>query len=111
MHPAISGLASRCSTTPGSFDIRLAVDLRIHHEVQQLDDVITQLASIDDLVDHAVVQQKLGTLKVFRQLLADSLFDDARTGEPDQRFWFGEYDVAEHRETGSDATRRRIGQY
>src|SRR5882762_9295978 len=58
-----------------------AGDVGIHHEVQRFDDVWTHLAPVEDGVDHSVTQKKLGSLKVFRQLLTDGLFDHAWTGK------------------------------
>ena len=63
-----------------------------------------------DGVDHAVVEQELGRLESFRQILAERLLDHARTGEPDHRARLGEDRVAEHRVAGAHAARRRVGE-
>ena len=45
-----------------------------------------------------MLQQKFRTLKAFRQLLADGLLDDARSGKADQRAGFGDVEIAQHGE-------------
>ena len=47
-------------------------------------------------VEHAVIQQILGALESFGQLLPDRLFHDPGTGETDQRIRFGNMDIAQH---------------
>ena len=69
-----------------------------------------QIVAMHHHVDHAMGKQVFGSLKTFRQLLADSLFNDARAGEADQRAGLGDVHVAEHRVRGGDSAGRRIGQ-
>src|SRR5215213_3162719 len=70
-----SGIDSRrCPAS--AFDIRLAVDLRVHHEVQYSNDVGAQLTAIDDRIDHAVIKKEFSLLKILRQLLTYRLFDN-----------------------------------
>src|SRR3989442_4687307 len=89
----------------------LARDVRIHHKVERLDDEGPHLAAIDDGVDHAVLQEKLGSLKIFGQLLSDRLFDHSRAGETDESFWLGQDQITEHRKTRSHASSSWIGQH
>src|SRR5512138_1361312 len=55
------------------------------HVAQQSRNQRLHFAPVDDGVDHAMLEQKLGTLEAFRQFLLDGLLDDARTGEANQR--------------------------
>src|SRR6266404_9882875 len=75
------------------------MNLRVHHEVQQSDDVVAHFTPIDNVVNHSVFEKKLGLLEVFRQLLTNSLLDNSRTSETYQRFWFGDYHISKHRKT------------
>jgi len=43
-----------------------------------------------------VFEKELGALEAFGKLLADGLFDDARSGEADQRAGLGDIQVAQH---------------
>src|SRR6185503_17348444 len=103
-------LLSRSGAT-SSFDIGFAADLGVHHEVQQQGNVVTQLATIDNLIDHSVVEKELGFLKVFREFLTDGLFDHAWPGKADECFWLSDDNVAKHRETRGHAARSWIGQH
>lgn len=47
-----------------------------------------------DTVDEAMFQKKFGLLESFRKFLSDRLFDDARSGKPDQRFWLRKDDIS-----------------
>src|ERR1043165_10280759 len=87
------------------------LDLRIHHEVERLDDEVAHLAAVNDGVEHAVFEEELGALEILRQLLTDGLFDDAWTGKTDQGFWLGDNQVAEHGEARGHAARRRVCQH
>ena len=86
------------------------LDRRRGAEAEDAGDEVLHLASIDDDVEHAVLEQKLAALESFGQRLADGLLDDARAGESDEGFRLGDVDVAEHREARRDAAGRRIGQ-
>src|SRR5215472_7444366 len=48
-----------------------------------------QLAAIDDHVDRARLEQELGALEAFGQLLADGVLDHARPSKADQRLRLG----------------------
>ena len=87
------------------------MDFGVHHEVQKLDDLIAQLSTIDDCIDHPVLEEELRALEVFWQFLSDCLFDDSWTSESDQGFRFTDDDVAQHRKTCSDTTSRWIGEH
>jgi len=71
---------------------------------------IPHLAAIDDHVDGALFEQKLGTLEALGQLLAHRLLDDARAGEADQRAGLGDDDIADEGEGGRDAAHGRVGE-
>src|SRR6186713_2729370 len=77
--------------------------LGVHHEAQQLRDVVMQLAAIDNRVDHTVVQQKLRSLEILWQFLSNGLLDNARAGKTDERLRLSENHVAKHREACRDA--------
>ena len=84
---------------------------RLRQQPAQSRDGRAQVVAMHHHVDHAVVAQIFGLLEALRQLLADGLLDDARTGEADQRAGLGDVDVAEHRVGRGDAAGRRIGQH
>src|SRR2546429_616240 len=96
---------------PRKFFGALTRDVRIHHKVERLDDEGPHLATIDDGVDHAVLQKKLGSLKVLGQLLPDRLFDHARAGETYESFRLSQDQITEHRKTCSHASGSWIGQH
>src|SRR5258705_13478588 len=96
-------LSSGCCPSTQALHLRTAGDFRIQHEVEQFDYVVAYLAAIDDCIDHAVSEQKLGFLKILRQLLPYGLFDYARSGKPDKRFGFSDDDVSEHGKAGGNA--------
>ena len=70
-----------------------------------------QLAAVDDHVDGALVEQELGALEAFRQLLADGLLDHARACKTDQCTRLCQMHIAQHRVGCRDAARGGIGQY
>ena len=49
---------------------------------------------MDDLVDHAMLELKLGALGAGRQLLLGDLLDDAWPSEADEGTRLGQHDVA-----------------
>src|ERR1700679_2631564 len=73
-------------------------------------DVGLKFLARNDGVEEAVLEQKVGVLKTFGECLTDGLFDDARTGETDERARFGNVEVAEHGVTGGDAASCGIGE-
>ncbi|OMP13937.1 hypothetical protein COLO4_00590 [Corchorus olitorius] len=94
-----------------AFAIGQCVGRLLLQERQKLGDLAAHVAAIDDHVDGTFLQQELGALEAFRQLLANGLFDHARAGKPDQRLRFGDHHVAHEREAGGHAAHGRIGQH
>ena len=84
------------------------MDFRVHHEVQNSDDVVSKFTPVDYVVDHAVFEEKLRPLKVLWQFLSDGLLDYSWSGKPDERFWFGNNYIAQHREACRHAASRRV---
>src|ERR1044072_10054945 len=82
----------------------------VHHEVEHLDDVCSKFPSIHNGIDHSVLEQKLGALKVLWEFLSNGLFDNSWTCETDQCFRLSDYHITEHGETCSDPSRGGIGQ-
>src|SRR5258705_3086535 len=103
-------LYSRARASTQAFHLRAAGDFRIQHEVEQFDNVVADLTTIDNGVNHAVFEQKLGLLKILRQLLSYGLFDHAWAGKTDQRFRFRDDNVSQHRKAGGNAARSWISQ-
>jgi hypothetical protein len=66
--------------------------------------------ALDDVVEHAVIEEKLGSLESLGELLLDGLFDDAGTGEADEGLGLRDVDVAQHGEAGRRPARRRIAE-
>src|SRR5271166_6023273 len=62
-------------------------------------------------VHHAVILEIFGALKAVRQLLADGLLDDARTGKADERPRLGDMHVAKHGIGRGHAPGGRIGEH
>jgi len=56
-----------------------------------------------------MLKRELGGLEPFGQLLADGIADNALPGEADERFGFGQDDVAVHGERRGDAAGGGIG--
>ena len=54
-------------------------------------------------------EQEFGALEAFRELLADGLLDDARSGEANKCFWLSDIQITEHGEAGGDTTGSGIG--
>src|SRR5579883_888442 len=79
-------------------------------EIQRSRDPGLELAAFYHGVEHTVLQQKLAALEARRQFLPHGLLDHARPGESDQSVRFGDIEIAQHRETGCDAARGRIGE-
>ena len=78
---------------------------------KQISNLLSKLAAIDDHVDSTVIEQKFASLEALRQSLANCLLDDSRAGKSDERFRLGNIYVAQHGETGRDATGSRVSQY
>ena len=69
----------------------------------------TKVLTLDDGVDQAMLKRELGGLEPFGQLLADGIADNALPGEADERFGFGQDDIAVHGERRGDAAGGGIG--
>src|SRR5438045_1444426 len=70
----------------GEFGLeQLGADFGCVHEGERADYPFAQFASVNDGVEHAVFEEELGGLKIFRELLPYGLLDDARPGESDER--------------------------
>jgi len=94
----------RRSCSPGNHGVLLV------HE-QNLADHLLLIPALHDFVHKAVVQQELGPLEAFRQLLADGLLDHPGTGKTDQRSRLRKNNVAQHCETGRHAAGGGIGEH
>src|SRR5581483_10451051 len=79
--------------------------------LEQRGDVVAQLAPLEDHVDGAVREKKLGALESFGQFFAHRLLDHARAGEADERLRFGDDDVRDHGEACGNAAHRRVGEH
>ena len=79
--------------------------------IQDIAQTLTQLATGDDHVDRAVIQQELAALEAFRQLLTHGLLDHPRAGKTDQRTRLGNDHVAKHGQAGRDTAIHRVGQH
>src|SRR5678815_2880505 len=77
---------------------------------QQLTDGSLELAPRNDRIHYSVLEEKLGGLESFGQLLADGLLDHARSREADHRARLGQNGIAEHREAGANTTGSGIGE-
>ena len=66
---------------------------------------------MDDHVDHSMLKQIFCTLESFRKLLPNRLFNDALSGETDERARLRDLDVPQHGVTGRHAAGGGIGQY
>src|ERR1043165_1788055 len=82
----------------------------VHHEVQHFDDMCSEFPPVNDVIDHSVLEQKLGALKVLWKFLSNGLFDNSWTSETDQCLRLSDYYITEHGENCSDASRRGISQ-
>jgi len=51
-------------------------------EREKIRELVAHLAPVDDHVDRTLLEQELGTLKTFRELLAHGLLDDAGPAKP-----------------------------
>ncbi len=69
-----------------------------------------EIAARHHYVDNAVLEEKLGGLESFGQLLPNRLLDHAWSSKSDHRPGLGQDRVAEHREAGADAAGRWIGE-
>src|SRR6476646_6045241 len=69
-----------------------------------------ELLALDNHIDHSVLQKKLRTLKLIRELLLDGLLDHPRTSKADQCLRLGQDHVTQHGNAGRDAPEGRIGQ-
>src|SRR5712692_8525058 len=70
-----------------------------------------QILAVDNGVEEAMLEQELGALETFGQLLADGLLDHARPGKADQRAGLGNVQIAQHGVAGGDASGGRVGEH
>ena len=91
----------------GRGDLRTAS----HENADDARQRLGELVAMHDHVDHAVGEEVLRALEALRQLLADRLLDDARSGKADERTRLRNLDIAEHGIGRGDAARRRIRQH
>src|SRR3569833_4209427 len=80
------------------------------HVAQQLAHGPLEVPAMRHAVEHAVVEEELGRLESYREVLTEGLLDAAWAGEADYRARLGENGVAEHGVARADAARRRIGE-
>src|SRR5258708_39216163 len=80
-------------------------------EIEGAGDKGFEILAVDDGVEEAVLKQEFGALKAFGEFLANGLLDDARAGETDERAGLANIEVAEHGETGGNATSGGIGEH
>ena len=62
---------------------------------QQGSNALTHLMPMKNHVDGAMLQQELAALETFGQLFTNSLLDNTRTGETDQRIRFRNVQIAQ----------------
>ena len=72
---------------------------------------IALVFTVHDLINEAMLQQKLCSLESLRQLLADRLLNDTRTCKSDQRIRLCQNDIAQHRKACCHTTGCRVCQY
>src|SRR6185503_2966678 len=78
------------------------------HVAEELSHGTLEIAARHNYVHNAVLEEKLGGLESFGQLLPDRLLDHARSGKPDHGPRLRQNCVAEHRETGAHSPGCRI---
>src|SRR5690606_33145029 len=83
----------------------------VQEVTQEQRELRLELGARDDVVEHPVIEQELGALKPFGELLADGLLDDAWAGEADERARLGEVHVAEEREARRHAAGGGVPQH
>src|SRR5258708_15247976 len=76
------------------------------HEVESPGDKALHVFALNHGVKHAVLQKELAGLESFRQLLANGLFDHARTSKANQRSRLRNIKVAQHGVRSRNAARR-----
>ena len=78
---------------------------------QQRGDLLPHPLRWNNPVRKAMFQLELGPLKAGRQFFSDRLFNDARTGKPDEGARLRQDHISQIRVTGADSTCRRVCQY
>src|SRR6266508_4334574 len=73
------------------------------HEPKRARERGFHVASIDDEIEHAALDEEFTALESLGELLPDRLFDDAWARESNQGLRFADVEIAEHREAGRDA--------
>ncbi len=101
----LAGNAAVLGHQPGDHVRGLAVEHGEQHR-----EAVAQLAAVHDQVDRALLEQELGALEAFRQLLAHGLLDHARAGEADQRVGLGDDHVAHEGKARRHAAHGGVGE-
>src|SRR5260370_41593274 len=70
-----------------------------------------EVLAVDDGVEKAVLEQEFRALESFGEFLANGLLDDARSSESNERAGLANIEVAEHGETGGNATSGGLGEH
>src|SRR4029453_11889962 len=81
------------------------------HEVQRVQDEISQVFSFDNRIEHPMLEQELRALKALRQLLFYGLLNHAGSCKPDLCAGFGYVEIAQHREAGRHSAGRRVSEH
>ena len=79
------------------------------HELQGPRDIGSQLFPVDHRIEHPVLEEKLAALEAWRELLANRLLDDPRSGKSNQRARFTDIQVPQHGKRGGDASGGGVG--
>ena len=72
---------------------------------------LPHLLSFHNSIQKPMLQQKLGTLKSFRQFLSNGLFNYPWSCKPNQGIGLCQNDITQHGKTGSHASRGGIRQH
>lgn len=78
--------------------------------IENLGNLASQVASVHDSVDEAMVEQEFAGLKAFWQFHADCLLDDLGACKADQGLGFGQIDIAQAGEAGGHSAHGRVGE-
>src|SRR3569623_56664 len=66
------------------------------HVTQQPANGALEIATVRDDIEHAMIQEKFGSLEAFRKVLPDRLLDHTRTRKADHRSGLGDDRISEH---------------
>src|SRR5436190_22474284 len=90
--------------------VRLGLSV-LTHEVQRMQDEVSQVFSFDNRIEHPVLEQELRALKAFGQLLFYRLLNHARSCKSDLRTRLGYIEVSQHREAGCDSAGSPVSEH